>query len=244
MGYSRREPTRILRASMGGGAAAVTAQAATVMAAAACDRERAASAGRVRYGVARISPQRGQSRHDRGSHRGGTLCFAVERRLTSTIMDASARFAACGQGLYRFASAHFITFAGHRCESLHGITIGWRSGSRGPRSRELVRVRLCVAHASHEALCDEIDHKVLLPLHNPNLASARWGRDRRRLSGTPRYRFRGVIVRCCRSRYDVECCAVFCGRVKTELARMRRGFGDRDRGRGEYGQSAFYRERF
>ena len=69
-----------------------------------------------------------------------------------------------------FASAHFITFAGHRCESLHGHnyrvgvvvegaldTESWYVVDFG----ELKRIM--------RQLCDAIDHKVLLPTTNPKI---------------------------------------------------------------------------
>lgn len=69
-----------------------------------------------------------------------------------------------------FAAAHFITFAGHRCESLHGhnyrVSVALE-GSLDPESWyvfnfvDLKRVM--------KGLCDEIDHRVLLPLENPKL---------------------------------------------------------------------------
>lgn len=63
-----------------------------------------------------------------------------------------------------FASAHFITFAGHRCEGLHGHNYRARVTVEGvlqPGSWfvfdfvELKRIM--------RTLCDEIDHLVLLP---------------------------------------------------------------------------------
>ena len=69
-----------------------------------------------------------------------------------------------------FASAHFITFAGHRCEPLHGHNYRVAVSLEGTLDEdswyvldfsELKRIM--------RQLCDEIDHKVLLPLRNPKL---------------------------------------------------------------------------
>lgn len=69
-----------------------------------------------------------------------------------------------------FASAHFITYEGHKCETLHGhnyragITI---EGDIDPESwyvYDFVRIKKMMRR-----LCDEIDHRVLLPLENPKL---------------------------------------------------------------------------
>ncbi|HEX5435636.1 MAG TPA: 6-carboxytetrahydropterin synthase [Gemmatimonadaceae bacterium] len=69
-----------------------------------------------------------------------------------------------------FSSAHFITFAGHRCESLHGHN--YRAGIvlEGALDREGWYVLdFSVVKRMMRRLCDAIDHKVLLPLENPKL---------------------------------------------------------------------------
>ena len=64
-----------------------------------------------------------------------------------------------------FASAHFITFAGHRCEGLHGHNYRVRATVEGALDPEtwFVFDFVVLKHIMRE-LCDEIDHKVLLPL--------------------------------------------------------------------------------
>jgi 6-pyruvoyltetrahydropterin/6-carboxytetrahydropterin synthase len=75
-----------------------------------------------------------------------------------------------------FASAHFITFAGHRCETLHGHNYRVSvvvEGTLDPESwyvldfGELKRIM--------RQLCDDIDHKVLLAVENPHLQIAEQG---------------------------------------------------------------------
>ena len=62
-----------------------------------------------------------------------------------------------------FASAHFITFAGHRCEGLHGHNYRVRVTIDGPLDPEswfvfdFVELKKIMRR-----LCDEIDHLVLL----------------------------------------------------------------------------------
>jgi 6-pyruvoyltetrahydropterin/6-carboxytetrahydropterin synthase len=69
-----------------------------------------------------------------------------------------------------FASAHFITFAGHRCEGLHGHNYRARVTIEGALDEEswfvydFVQLKRLM-----RGLCDEIDHKVLLPMHNPKI---------------------------------------------------------------------------
>jgi 6-pyruvoyltetrahydropterin/6-carboxytetrahydropterin synthase len=69
-----------------------------------------------------------------------------------------------------FASAHFITFAGHRCEGLHGHNYRVRVTVEGGLDEETWFVfDFVVLKRLMRELCDEIDHKVLLPLHSPKI---------------------------------------------------------------------------
>ena len=90
-----------------------------------------------------------------------------------------------------FASAHFITFAGHRCETLHGHN--YRAsvmveGALEPDSWyvfDFVTLKRIM-----RKLCDEIDHKVLLATENPHLQIAEQGDSVTvAYDGTPRYVF-------------------------------------------------------
>src|SRR5262245_10190149 len=90
-----------------------------------------------------------------------------------------------------FASAHFITYAGHRCEGLHGHN--YRAGVtvEGHLDEESWWVFDFVALKKiMRRLCDEIDHKVLLPLHNPKLQVVEDGESVKvAYEGKPRYVF-------------------------------------------------------
>jgi 6-pyruvoyltetrahydropterin/6-carboxytetrahydropterin synthase len=72
-----------------------------------------------------------------------------------------------------FASAHFITFSGHRCETLHGhnyrvgVTV---EGALDPESWYVFDFG--VLKRIMRQLCDDIDHKVLLAGENPHLQIA------------------------------------------------------------------------
>jgi 6-pyruvoyltetrahydropterin/6-carboxytetrahydropterin synthase len=69
-----------------------------------------------------------------------------------------------------FAAAHFITFAGHRCESLHGHNYRVSVALEGALDPESWYVFNFVdLKQIMKRLCDEIDHRVLLPLENPKL---------------------------------------------------------------------------
>src|SRR5262252_4578971 len=90
-----------------------------------------------------------------------------------------------------FASAHFITFAGHRCEGLHGHNYRARATVEGALDQETWFVfDFVVLKKIMRELCDEIDHKVLLPLENPKIQVTEDG-DAVLVAyeGKPRYQF-------------------------------------------------------
>jgi 6-pyruvoyltetrahydropterin/6-carboxytetrahydropterin synthase len=75
-----------------------------------------------------------------------------------------------------FASAHFITFAGHRCETLHGHNYRVSVVVEGALDPESWYVFDFVAlKRIMRKLCDDIDHKVLLATENPHLEIAEQG---------------------------------------------------------------------
>ena len=90
-----------------------------------------------------------------------------------------------------FASAHFITFAGHRCEGLHGHNYRVRVTIEGALNEEswfvfdFVELKRIM-----KRLCDEIDHLVLLPLESDRVKVVEDGETVRvSVDGTPRYLF-------------------------------------------------------
>jgi 6-pyruvoyltetrahydropterin/6-carboxytetrahydropterin synthase len=90
-----------------------------------------------------------------------------------------------------FASAHFITFAGHRCEGLHGHNYRARVTLDGELDEETWLVfDFIELKRIMRGLCAEIDHLVLLPLDNPRIAVTT-GDDTVAVAvdGAPRYIF-------------------------------------------------------
>jgi 6-pyruvoyltetrahydropterin/6-carboxytetrahydropterin synthase len=90
-----------------------------------------------------------------------------------------------------FASAHFITFAGHRCEGLHGHNYRVRVTLEGALDEEswFVFDFVALKHIMR-GLCDAIDHKVLLPTENPKIQVAvEAGSVMVAYEGKPRYVF-------------------------------------------------------
>ena len=90
-----------------------------------------------------------------------------------------------------FASAHFITFAGHRCEGLHGhnyraaVTVEGALNEDSWFVFDFVELKRLMRR-----LCDEIDHLVLLPLNSTRVSVVEEGENVRvDVDGKPRYVF-------------------------------------------------------
>lgn len=78
-----------------------------------------------------------------------------------------------------FSSAHFITFRGHQCETLHGHNYRVGVTVEGSVDDEtMFVVDFSILKKAVRKLVDEIDHKVLLPLKNPKLGFREEGRHR------------------------------------------------------------------
>lgn len=90
-----------------------------------------------------------------------------------------------------FASAHFITFRGHQCETLHGHNYRVGVAVEGAVDTEaFFVVDFSILKQITRRFVDEIDHKVLLPTENPKLAYHEEGnRVRVDYFGEPTYIF-------------------------------------------------------
>jgi 6-pyruvoyltetrahydropterin/6-carboxytetrahydropterin synthase len=87
-----------------------------------------------------------------------------------TAVQSSFRVAVSKDYLV-FASAHFITFRGHQCESLHGHNYRVGVMVEGAVDDECLFVLdFSILKKIVRRIVDEIDHKVLLPTKNPKLA--------------------------------------------------------------------------
>ncbi len=70
-----------------------------------------------------------------------------------------------------FASAHFITFRGHQCETLHGHNYRVGVAVEGTVDAETLFVLdFSVLKRTLRRLVDAIDHRVLLPTRSPKLS--------------------------------------------------------------------------
>jgi 6-pyruvoyltetrahydropterin/6-carboxytetrahydropterin synthase len=136
-----------------------------------------------------------------------------------------------GRGDYRvtltkdylvFSSAHFITFAGHRCEGLHGHNYRVRVTIEGALNEEAWLVFDFVElKRIMKRLCDEIDHVVLLPLQSQRVKVIEEGDTVRvEVDGKPRYLFpRRDCALLPIPNTTVEMLAQFLtGRLRTELS--------------------------
>jgi 6-pyruvoyltetrahydropterin/6-carboxytetrahydropterin synthase len=90
-----------------------------------------------------------------------------------------------------FASAHFITFEGHRCEGLHGhnyrasVTVDGELNQAVWFVFDFVELKRIMRR-----LCDQIDHLVLLPLESPRVQVSEEGEMVHvAVDGKPRYVF-------------------------------------------------------
>lgn len=90
-----------------------------------------------------------------------------------------------------FASAHFITFPGHRCEALHGHNYRTRVTIEGALDPEAHFIfDFGALKQMMREITEDLDHRVLLPLQNPKLRIAEQdGGVTVAYEGQERYRF-------------------------------------------------------
>jgi 6-pyruvoyltetrahydropterin/6-carboxytetrahydropterin synthase len=146
-----------------------------------------------------------------------------------------------------FSSAHFITFAGHRCEALHGhnyrvgVTLDGDIDTDGWYLVDFSVLKQLMRH-----LCEEIDHKVLLPLSNPKLTVAEVGETVTvAYMGDPRYVFPRVDCALLPiPNTTVEMLAQYlAGRLRAELPETVRVSALEVEVEENFGQSATFRDR-
>lgn len=148
-----------------------------------------------------------------------------------------------------FASAHFITFKGHQCESLHGHNYRLGLAVEGSVDPETLFVLdFSVLKQIARQLVDEIDHRVLLPTQNPKLGfrDEAGGRLAVDYFGEPTYIFpkRDCALLPIPNSTAEMLAQYFCTRVREELQRS--GYTHLTLLELEveesFGQSAIYRE--
>ncbi len=89
-----------------------------------------------------------------------------------------------------FSSAHFITYAGHQCEGLHGHNYRARVTVDGTLDADHLVFDFIELKRIMRGLCGEIDHLVLLPLESPRIGVVEDGDTVRvAVDGAARYVF-------------------------------------------------------
>src|SRR5258708_7470580 len=71
-------------------------------------------------------------------------------------------------GYLRFSSAHFITFGG-KCERLHGHNYGVLVEIEGTLNDDHLVFDFTILKRLTREICRALNHRFLLPLHNPHL---------------------------------------------------------------------------
>jgi 6-pyruvoyl tetrahydropterin synthase/QueD family protein len=72
-------------------------------------------------------------------------------------------------GNLRFSSAHFITYGG-KCERLHGHNYGVLVEIEGTLNDDKLVLDFTVLKQLTREICSRLNHRFLLPMHNPHLA--------------------------------------------------------------------------
>ena len=71
-------------------------------------------------------------------------------------------------GNLKFSSAHFITYSG-KCERLHGHNYGVLVEIEGELGEDHVVFDFTILKRLTREICQQLDHRFLLPVHNPLL---------------------------------------------------------------------------
>ncbi len=71
-------------------------------------------------------------------------------------------------GNLKFSSAHFITFGG-KCERLHGHNYGVLVEIEGTLNDDKLVFDFTIIKRLTREICQRLNHRFLLPLHNPHL---------------------------------------------------------------------------
>lgn len=91
-------------------------------------------------------------------------------------------------GYLRFSSAHFITFGG-KCERLHGHNYGVLVELEGTLGEDKLVFDFTILKQATREICRRLNHRFLLPLHNPHLQVREQEREWEICFGAKRYIF-------------------------------------------------------
>jgi len=79
-------------------------------------------------------------------------------------------------GYLNFSSAHFITYGG-KCERLHGHNYGVLVEVEGELGEDKLVFDFTILKRLTKEICQRLDHRFLLPMHNPHLALSEAGEN-------------------------------------------------------------------
>ena len=79
-------------------------------------------------------------------------------------------------GYLNFSSAHFITYGG-KCERLHGHNYGVLVEVEGELGEDKLVFDFTILKRLTKEICQRLDHRFLLPRHNPHLALSEVGEN-------------------------------------------------------------------
>jgi 6-pyruvoyltetrahydropterin/6-carboxytetrahydropterin synthase len=68
-----------------------------------------------------------------------------------------------------FCAGHFITYEGDKCEALHGHNYRAAVSLEGELGESFYVFDFVTLKKMLRGICDRLDHRMLLPLHNPHL---------------------------------------------------------------------------
>lgn len=91
-------------------------------------------------------------------------------------------------GYLRFSSAHFITFGG-KCERLHGHNYGVLVELEGTLGEDKLVFDFTILKRITREICRRLNHRFLLPMHNPHLELREQAGSWEILFGEKRYVF-------------------------------------------------------
>ncbi|MEO7021846.1 MAG: 6-pyruvoyl tetrahydropterin synthase family protein [Ktedonobacteraceae bacterium] len=91
-------------------------------------------------------------------------------------------------GNLRFSSAHFITFGG-KCERLHGHNYGVLVELEGTLNKDMLVFDFTILKQITREICRRLNHRFLLPMHNPHLELSEQEESWEIRFGTKRYVF-------------------------------------------------------
>jgi 6-pyruvoyl tetrahydropterin synthase/QueD family protein len=83
------------------------------------------------------------------------------------VSERSIRKVKVEGGYLRFSSAHFITFGG-KCERLHGHNYGVLVEVEGELTDDKLVFDFTILKRLTREICQRLNHRFLLPLHNPH----------------------------------------------------------------------------